>query len=141
MQVISGRKPKGHDFLPLQIVIPDDQERRGMHPQDMALARDIARVLMEHYPGHNWWIQVDSKHGVAVIRHPFLTGPHMGYVIHLTNLKNDPKRSRAIKGAGEILERWNVSRGGMRIEEIVAAELSFNDKKIPGMQKRPGLIY
>lgn len=141
MLLIPGRKPKAQDHLPAQILIDDDQERRGPLPSDMTLARELADLLLAHYPGHPWIVQVDSKQGVAVIKHPFITGPHIGYVIHLRNLHADPKRRLAIRGGGEILERWNVPRGGMNMADIVAATLSFNDKILPGAAKKPGLVF
>lgn len=73
------------------------------------MAKQIGTDLVKVYPGRQWLVDVDSRNGVIVISCPSLS-KRMGYRI---NMKRDTIAEllpRCRKAAGEILERFGVSR-------------------------------
>lgn len=78
---------------------------------DISMAKDIAEALNQHYPGHLWAVNVRGEQGIATIHNLMLSG-EWGYVLHLDRRYSASElRKKAILGAGEILERYNVTRG------------------------------
>jgi len=98
------------DVDPLAIVDPIDQQ----------ICEMVARVLLKHYPGHNWLVQADRRKGLIDIRNMALHGnlgvriPMNGYATasELDNL--------AMRYGGEILERFHLTRGRLDHDEINA---------------------
>lgn len=83
------------------------------NPEEMAsefkLAKECADLLQSHYPGHLWAVSINTEGGIAVVKNMAISTIY-GYVIHLVNLLNDPKRRKIIKAGGEILERATLAR-------------------------------
>ncbi len=78
---------------------------------DLLLAKQIADVLMRHYPGHAWMVNVDGKQGVANIKNGLMSGLY-GYRLLLPQLISATDLDhRVMKAGGEILERFNTPRG------------------------------
>lgn len=78
---------------------------------DVALAKMIAEALNEDYPGHLWAVNVVGEQGIATIHNLMLSG-QWGYRLLLDKRYSASElRAAAKRGAGEILERYNVQRG------------------------------
>lgn len=91
---------------------------------DISKAKDIAEALNEHYPGHLWAVSVRGEQGVATIHNLLLSG-EWGYTIHLDkHPTSSDLKATAIRGAGEILERFNVTRG--RINQDKMGEMTVD---------------
>lgn len=88
---------------------------------DLSLTLRLAETIDAHYPGHPWEIQVSHSQGIATISLPLFMGPINKYSIHLDYLSNDPTCRSAVRGAGEILERYRVPRQGFSLDEFLIA--------------------
>jgi hypothetical protein len=83
---------------------------------DIAMAKHIADLLNRHYPGHAWIVTASHVTGVATVRNAMLS-KRFGMVLHLRG----PKEARdkdIVRAGGEFLERWNLARGGLRLEDV-----------------------
>lgn len=85
------------------------------HDQDFTMAKDIADLLFESYPGHLWAVHVRS--GVATI-HAMNISSLWGYVLHYANIAHNfgERKRKVLKAGGEILERAHLVRGERRDE-------------------------
>lgn len=102
---------------------------------DDKLCRDIWAVLQHHYPGHPWHVAASSKQGMVQIFLP--TFSTWSYNIRMADMTADPGFRLVIKGAGEMLERYQLPRAGFSISQYVAAQLKFRpmfniNKPAPG---------
>lgn len=81
---------------------------------DMMLERDMAAVLLRHYPEHPWMIQARHDQGIATIRlaYPLLYGRHRtpAIVLMIEDLKTDPTLRSVMRAGGEWLERYRLAR-------------------------------
>lgn len=85
---------------------------------DIATAKMIGEALNQAYPGHLWAINVRGEQGIATIHNLMLSGV-WGYTLHLDKRYSASETIAAAKrGAGEILERYNVSRGRADMERM-----------------------
>lgn len=118
-----------------ELVDRDDPNRGGdaEHNRNMALSTRIWEVLQLHYPGHPWGVGVSHRQGVAQIFMPTFT--QWSYVIRLSELKADPGMKMVVRGAGEMLERFNLPRSGFSTDHYVNAlrewKPAFNYRKKP----------
>ena len=76
-------------------------------------AKNIAEHLTKHYPGHLWAIQVYQ--GLVIIKNLALSGD-WGFVLHQNKMDNDGVD--IVRAAGELLERYNLSRGRLIENQI-----------------------
>lgn len=101
----------------------------SMREKDMTLK--IARILETAYAGYLWEVTVDlhGKNKAATIALPVLTPPNYKFVIpgRFLCTVND-MRLNVLRAAGEILERYNVPRSGMRfgLTEFLEARQKSN---------------
>lgn len=107
-----------------------DHRMLELSASGVILAKNVAEVLHKTYPGHLWAVTVDEDGGVLVVKNLYLSGD-WGYVRHLNKLPNggEALKKLIIRDAGELLERYNLSRGGVRIDEI--ADLKRDVRGIP----------
>ncbi|RLD78860.1 MAG: hypothetical protein DRJ15_10665 [Bacteroidetes bacterium] len=84
-------------------------------------AKNIGEHLLKHYPGHLWAVQVYQ--GLVIIKNLALSG-NWGFVLHQDKMDNDGKD--IVRSAGELLERYNLSRG--RLIENQIGDLKRNYK-------------
>lgn len=79
---------------------------------DQMLAAELGDLLCKHYPGHLWYVRVDSRPtvGIVSIYNGIISRSH-SYNLHIDTVYNDPDRKCIIRAAGELLERANVKRG------------------------------
>lgn len=83
-------------------------------------AKAIGTKLTETYKGRMWGVMYDSKNGILVITCPTVSSTK-GYHLHVRNDTLHVLQDRAIKAAGEILERYGVSRARVVDEHAVEA--------------------
>lgn len=74
------------------------------------LAKQVGADLVKHYPNRQWLVDADIKNEVIVISCPSLS-KRMGYRIHIKRETVAQLLPRTRRAAGEILERFGVSRG------------------------------
>lgn len=86
---------------------------------DIELAKRMSEVLQRHYPGHSWGVNVDGAGGVATIKNFRLSG-NWGFVLHLEMFSASELDRRVVMAAGELLERYRLSRGRFRQAELDA---------------------
>lgn len=85
---------------------------------DLELARIVSEELVKHYPGHLWAVNVQSQHGVITVKNLNLSG-NRGFLLHYRNMKSfDDVKRNAMQSGGEILERFQLSRGALRQTEL-----------------------
>lgn len=117
--------------LPAQILIDDEEERRGMPGGDMVLAKRALALLLKHYPGHPWSVRVTSYQGILTVRllirgyERFTSLFH--YFIKLDLVHGDPNLKCVVRAGGELLERWGLARKGIDMAEYMKAKPQFND--------------
>jgi len=74
------------------------------------LAKQIGGDLAKVYPNRDWTVDVDSRNQSIVISCPTLSS-RMGYRINMRRDTIAELLPRCRRAAGEILERYNVTRG------------------------------
>lgn len=108
--------------VPMQIVHyqPSGFEDGQWAQHDCDLATAIGAKLGEIYPDYLWFVEVDSRGGMAHISMPALTN-NWRYNIKLTDLHADPGMKSVMRAGGEILERWKIPRKGLDVAAFRAA--------------------
>lgn len=87
---------------------------------DIELAKRMSEILQRHYPGHSWGVNVDSRNKVATIKNFRLSG-NWGFLLHLNPTYSASEYDvRVMRAAGELLERYRLSRGKFRQHELDA---------------------
>jgi len=76
---------------------------------EMWIAKAIGTTLVNNYPNRQWGVQVDTQGQLIVITCPSLS-KKKGYFIHMHDKNLKDLQKRAIEAAGEILERYGISR-------------------------------
>ena len=101
-------KPQNHiqDFNTPQKA--ESHEEQAMR-LEFWIAKQIGSDLMKTYQNRQWNVDVDSRNQVIVISCPSLS-KRMGYRIHMRRDTVADLIPRARAAAGEILERFGVSR-------------------------------
>lgn len=85
---------------------------------DLEVAKMVSEELTRHYPGHMWAVNAQSEHGVVTVKNLNLSG-NRGFLLHYRNMKSyDDLKRNAMRAGGEILERYRLSRGELRINEL-----------------------
>lgn len=84
---------------------------------DFAVAKQVADVLYKHYQGHMWAVNASSETGMVQIRNLSLSGD-WGFNLHMSRVQEDPSGKIIRDAGGEILERYRVSRGFIKHEQI-----------------------
>lgn len=94
---------------------------------DLLMAKEMAELLNKHYPGHMWAVSCDGGGtGFADVRNLSLSGT-WGFRVKLRELFSASDfRHRIVMAGGEILERYNLSRGKLRPEEFASIPITFN---------------
>ena len=101
---------------------PDLGDGDGYDPQakaKMEIARWTGELLDRNYPGHPWFCEVIMARMGGVIKMQLrgLMPPDRWYVVKLSDVTSDPGGRRTVlKGAGELLERYNIPRRGFSFD-------------------------
>ncbi len=97
---------------------------------DIQQAKMIAEALNADYPGHLWAVNVRGEQGIATIHNLMLSG-EWGYTLHLDKRYSASETIKAAKrGAGEILERYNVHRGRANMDNLALMAMDFSGRVI-----------
>lgn len=84
---------------------------------DEVMAKNIADALHKHYPGHLWAVRIEDT--VVHVFNLALSG-RWGVLLHKTKI--DPEMKTVMRAGGEILERYRLRRGRMRVDDIDGLE-------------------
>lgn len=85
---------------------------------DLETSKWLAEALHEAYPGHLWAVTCEGEKGIATVRNLALAGNY-GFVLHLAKLFSGSELKRAaVMAGGEMLERYKLTRGAARLDEI-----------------------
>jgi len=71
------------------------------------LCKDIGAKINRLYPKWWWVISPDEQGGIITIFSQRITMCY-GYIIKIEDIQNDPERKEAMRGCGEILERYGM---------------------------------
>lgn len=100
-------------------------------PMDHLLARQVWRVLREHYPGWAWKVEVPAPffgkpRDDLVIRN-FDCDPRgrMGFYLRKSALSGGNLTQTVMRAGGEFLERYKMRRLGFRMEEVSDRRMIF----------------
>ena len=85
-----------------------DLDTQNMTPAELALGKQVAEALHDHYPGHLWAVNVER--GLVTVMNLALSG-RWGFVLHQAKVQGDPDMKEVMRAGGELLERYNVARG------------------------------
>jgi len=104
-----------------------ESENQKVAKMEMWIAKKLGTSLVNKYPNRQWGVQVNVRDGILVILCPSLSN-EKGYHIHMKGDTINHLELRAIQAAGEILERYGVSRDRNVDERDIEASLKFNFK-------------
>lgn len=90
-------------------VQPGESHEAKMAQMEFWLAKQIGTDLVKTYPNRQWIADVDIRNEVIVIGCPSLSNT-LGYRLHIGRDTVADLLPRCRKAAGEILERYNVTR-------------------------------
>jgi len=97
---------------------------------DFTLAKNIGEHLTKKYPGHLWKVVVNQ--GVVFIHNLMLSG-NWGFTIKQEHIDND--YIAITKAGGELLERYRISRGRLKEQEVLDMPRDFAARPIGDMSK------
>ena len=106
---------------------PDLGDGDGANPQagqEIAIAKWVGALLERTFSGHPWYVEVkiNARGGVIQIQLRGLMPPDRWYVCSVNEVLHDPGGKKTIlKGAGEILERYNLPRSSFSADDFVVA--------------------
>ncbi len=86
------------------------------------LIHNVMHRLGKSFPGYDWLVSADDQTGVIDIYLPEMGG-NMAYTLHIKKL--DARLSSVVKAGGQILERYNLSREKMRVDDMATLERDF----------------
>lgn len=102
---------------------------------DVSMAKMIAEALNSEYPGHLWAVNVRGDQGIATIHNLMLSG-EWGYILHLDKRYSASETiASAKRGAGEILERYNVARGRANMDKLGEMATDFSGRVLGDLSK------
>ena len=116
------------------ILVANEHEAK-QEALDIHMAKMIGEALHAAYPGHLWAINVRGDQGIVTIHNLMLSGV-WGYTLRLDKRYSASETIAAAKrGAGEILERFNVARGNADMERLGHMETDFKGHVIGDFSK------
>lgn len=121
-----GQDTKG-DFNGINYLETDTVKRAQT---EMRIAKTIGTTLVQVYPNRQWGVAVDTTGGVVTITCPSVSLVK-GYIIHMADRTVHQLTERAKMAAGEILERYALSRARKFDDDIIEAlDRDFRDEAI-----------
>ena len=117
-----------------QSILVDAQESAG-DALDFSMSKNIAEALNTKYPGHLWAVRVRGEQGIATI-HNLMLSAEYGYLLKLeNNYSISDLIARAVRGAGEILERFKQVRGKVDDDSIASMPMNVKGMVIGDVSK------
>jgi len=106
-----GDKGKPHNHIQdYNFMQPAESHSEDTVRIEYWIAKQIGTDLVKAYPNRQWHIDCDARNQVIIISCPSLS-KRMGYRLHMKRDTIADLLPRCRKAAGEILERFNVTRG------------------------------
>lgn len=103
--------------------------------RDVELAKIVAEMLDKTYPGHQWAINANVERDVVTI-HNLALSAKWGTRIYPSNYYGLADFLVSAKRyAGEILERYNVSRGRVNHDQLAGLEMDFAGRVVGDLSK------
>lgn len=109
-----------------------DKAKPYEYLDDFVTAKIVGECLNRHYPGHLWEIAVPPDQGCIQIVDQLMQswgmeqGGRWGVVIRKADYATSSELERlAVRYAGELLERFNISRGRLKMDEYKALPTDF----------------
>lgn len=96
---------------------------------DQAISKEVAECLTKHYPDHMWGVHASVEQGMVDILNLDLDG-EFGFRIRMAEMINDPSMKMVIRGGGELLERFNITRGAAKENELLDMKQNFDGKNV-----------
>lgn len=105
------------------VIVEADDDR------DDAKAGEVAKILIEAYPGHPWHIRVGR--GVIIIKH-MKASSRFGMCQHYDRVTFDAKvlKHNIVMAAGEFLERAGLTRGRVVEGDVIQRVEGIPDKDL-----------
>jgi len=112
---------------------PKTVEEAEVRRREEAMAFSVAEELLRWYPGHPWQVDVtlftvhlgEKRPGGVQIKLPVVMPPGKGYNIPLGLLRDANSFTKYVREAGgNILERYQIPRGGCSFDHLLAARPS-----------------
>ena len=100
----------------------DDSIQNSLN--ELLLSKKVGEHLNKHYPGHLWAVHV--RGGVVMVQNLLLSGK-WGFILKEKDL--DPDLKMVMRAGGELLERYNVSRG--RLSNASMANVKKSNTGLP----------
>lgn len=82
-----------------------------------SIAKEVAERLNRHYPGHAWAVNADVMQGIVRVHNLNLSG-EWGFILKMDDLHADSTGKLIVNAGGELLERFNMSRGELSYSEL-----------------------
>lgn len=109
---------------------------------DAALAAQAMKILVDHYPGYYWIVEIDDRPSVGMmnvynqdVNAALFSNAPYGYRIFLRVAYGDPSLKCVMRAGGQILERANLNRGWnkgdapKRVDGVRPQHQPFGQKK------------
>lgn len=113
----------------VNVIVEADDDR------DDGTAAEIARMLIEAYPGHPWHIRIGR--GVIIIKH-MKASPKFGMCHHYDRIAFDAKvlKKSIVFAAGEFLERAGLTRGQAKEGDVIKVVDGIPEKHLNPLAMR-----
>lgn len=100
---------------------------------NMSLARILGNAVARAYPQRRWGIHADSENGIIDVMCPDVSN-RWGYCIHLKHKTIEQLERECVRAAGEILERFSLSREkhGFNRDSVTILPRDFRGDAIGG---------
>lgn len=121
-----------------EIEIGEDHNRIWIHEGDdvrqakleMWIAKKLGEHLVEQYPKRQWGVEVDIPGRMVIIMCPSVS-LNKGYHLHMRGDTLDGLCKRAETAAGEIMERYGLSRNrAFNPDNLENLKRLFNDEAV-----------
>lgn len=97
---------------------------------DFNMAKNMAEILHEAYPGHLWAVTCEGEKGIATVRNMMLSG-QWGFVLKLSDLfSSSDMKKQVVMAGGELLERYRLRRGAANQDILAAMPTDFAGRSI-----------
>lgn len=134
--IIGGMKGK-LPVIDANYIRPQDSFEARAAKMEFYYAKAIGEALVAAYPNRQWSVNVDLRNEMIVIGCPSLSNTK-GYHLHLRHDNLPLLITRARRAAGEILERYGVTRGRIINPDILEAlPRGLRDEVIGGSDTAP----
>ena len=90
--------------------------------QENEIAKNVAELLQQTYPGYQWAVNADLHGGVVHIYNLNLSG-RWGFLMKVKDVVEDGGKRKVMQAGGELLERYRVSRGRINQAEYESMRL------------------